>query len=68
MIGLWTIDIGVSGIATEPFLKEGHKISATNGWWSRTPAQEYHLGIWLVIAGILGEAAAVIGIATKEQG
>ena len=52
MIGLWTIDIGVSGmVLTE---STGVMISASNGWWVRSSAQQYHIGLYMVIIGMIG--------------
>ncbi|RKX50046.1 MAG: hypothetical protein DRP38_01810 [Thermotogae bacterium] len=47
MMGLWAIDIGVSGMVSG--------FSVTNGWdWgTRTAVQQYHIGLWLVGIGTL---------------
>jgi len=45
MMGVWAIDIGVTGTEND--------LSITNGWWTRDPCQQYHIGLLLVIIGTL---------------
>ena len=57
MLGLWAIDIGVSGMVSG--------FSVTNGWdWgTRTPIQQYHIGLWLVgIGTLLSVVSSIFGI------
>ena len=57
MLGLWAIDIGVSGMM--------NGFSVTNGWdWgTRTPIQQYHIGLWLVgIGTLLSVVSSIFGI------
>jgi len=57
MLGLWAIDIGVSGMISG--------FSVTNGWdWgTRTPVQQYHIGLWLVgIGTLLSVMSSIFGI------
>lgn len=52
MLGVWAIDIGVSGIAINA-QHPNLDIIATNGWWTRQPVQQYHIGLWLVGIGVI---------------
>ena len=57
MLGLWAIDIGVSGMVSG--------FSVTNGWdWgTRTPIQQYHIGLWLVgIGTLLSVVSSIFGM------
>ena len=57
MMGLWAIDIGVSGMVSG--------FSVTNGWdWgTRTAVQQYHIGLWLVgIGTLLSVVSSIFGI------
>lgn len=57
MIGLWAIDIGVSGMA--------NGFSVTNGWeWgTRAAIRQYHIGLWLVgIGALLSVMSSLFGI------
>ncbi len=40
VLGLWCIDVGVAGMIAG-------KGMITNGWWTRTPVQQYHIGLIL---------------------
>jgi len=58
MIALWSIDIGVSGMVLEKDL--GVEMGASNGWWVRSPAQQYHLGLYFAMAGTLTLCFAIL--------
>lgn len=52
MMGLWAVDIGVSGMvinAQHPNLN----VMAINGWFVREPVQQYHIGLWLIGIGMI---------------
>lgn len=57
MLGLWTIDIGVSGMINNS--------PVTNGWdWgTRSAVQQYHIGLWLVgIGALISVISSIFGI------
>jgi len=43
--GMWAVDIGVSAM--------GFEGTVTNGWWSRPPVQQYHIGLMSIGVGSL---------------
>jgi hypothetical protein len=49
-LGMWAIDVGVSGMLMEAQM--GVEIYAGNGWQFRRAVQQYHMGLYLVIAGM----------------
>jgi NADH:ubiquinone oxidoreductase subunit 3 (subunit A) len=51
MLGIWAIDIGVSGMVLNA--QYSLNIVATNGWWSRDPCVQYHIGLYFVMFGII---------------
>lgn len=59
MVGLWAIDIGASAMILNSGmdLNGGAEIIVGNGWHFREPFQQYHMGIYLTLAGMLLLAA-----------
>jgi len=54
MLGIWAIDIGITGMA--------NNLQATNGWWIRDACQQYHIGLFLVGIGTLCLTMLVISL------
>lgn len=51
LIGIWTVDTGVSAMVTAA--QNGNEMGATNGFWARTPVKQYHLGLLIVLLSSL---------------
>ncbi|RKX50677.1 MAG: hypothetical protein DRP25_05125 [Thermotoga sp.] len=71
MLGVWTVDVSVSGMLTQAQL-EKHGIHAegvaTSGWWERSPLLQYHIGLYLIIAGSLFLiSASIYWLVPKEM-
>ena len=71
MLGIWTVDVSVSGMLTQAQL-EKHGIHAegvaTSGWWQRDLMTQYHIGLYLIIAGSLFLiSASIYWIVPKEK-
>jgi len=72
MLGVWTVDVSVSGMLTQVQL-EKHGIHAegvaTSGWWERSSLLQYHIGLYLIIAGSLFLiSASIYWLVPKEMG
>ena len=50
--GMWAVDIGVSSM--------GFGANVTNGWWSRSAMQQYHIGLWSISVGAMVLAVCAI--------
>jgi len=48
--GLWAVDIGASGMIIESQI--GVPITAGNGWTFRSSMQQYHIGLYIIAAGM----------------
>ena len=71
MLGVWTVDVSVSGMLTQAQL-EKHGIHAegvaTSGWWQRDLMTQYHIGLYLIIAGSLFLiSASIYWLVPKEK-
>ena len=56
VLGLWSLDIGASAMILNAQLKSNgidSTIIAGNGWQFNDACQQYHVGMYLVIAGML---------------
>ena len=58
VIGLWTIDVGASSFSSG----SGY---VTNGWWTRTGVEQYHIGLWLTLGTIVALALTNIALIIK---
>lgn len=46
-VSIWCIDVSVSAMILS--VQGGQELVMTNGFWTRTPAQTYHIGLWFAI-------------------
>lgn len=53
-IGWWSLDIGTSAMVASA--RTGAEVKGTNGFWTRNPIQQYHLGLLVSILSTLGLA------------
>jgi len=56
MIGLWAMDIGAGAMILNAGLKQNGinaEVIAGNGWQFQEACQQYHTGIYIVLAGMM---------------
>ncbi len=58
MIGIWTMDLG-AGLEIINCKTDATAIT-TNGWWTYTPTQTYHMGMYTIFFAILMLSAITI--------
>lgn len=51
LTGLWCVDIGTGGMVLNA--EYGLDIQVGNGWFARSPIQQYHIGLWLLGISVL---------------
>lgn len=51
LLGVWSVDVGASGMVLEA--QTGVEVLAGNGFVFRSACQQYHVGLYLLFAGVL---------------
>ncbi|KXB01657.1 hypothetical protein AKJ41_00765 [candidate division MSBL1 archaeon SCGC-AAA259O05] len=66
MASLWMMDLSVSAMRVS--LNSSSRIGLSNGFWTRNPAETYHMALWLAVASFFTTSIiAVKGLLGGER-